>query len=268
MIGVFDSGFGGLAILKEVRKKLPQYDYLYVGDSARAPYGPRPREEVYTYTLEAVKYLMDRGCELVLIACNTASAEALRRIQQEYLPEHYPDRRVLGVIVPAAEAAIEATKNKRVGVLATVGTVTSGTVANEVRKLDSSVELFQESAPLLVPLIEAGTHESEETKQALQSYLAPLLAEHIDTLILACTHYEHLIDDVRELVGPEIAVIAEGGIVADKLEGYLVRHPDLAATLSRGSAAVYLTTGDAEQFNVLGSRFMGESVSAENVTLT
>lgn len=268
MIGVFDSGFGGLSILKEVRKKLPQYDYLYLGDTARAPYGPRSLQSVYEFTREAVDYLMREGCELVIIACNTASADALRHLQREYLPRHYPDRRILGVIVPAVEAAVTATKNGTIGLLATEGTVASGTVVDELKKLQPKAKVFQEAAPMLVTLVEAGEHKTKAAELILKDYLKPLLAKHIDTLILACTHYGHLEPLVKKIVGKRVRVISEGKIVAQKLAQYMDRHPEIASRISHGGEATFLTTGEKGRFETLGSGFLGEKIKATQITLS
>ena len=187
MIGLFDSGFGGLYILRGIVKELPQYSYIYLGDSARAPYGPRSNEEVYAFTKQGVEFLFENGANLVVLACNTASSEALRKIQHEY---HRDDtQKVLGVLIPFAEAAVRQTVNKRIGILATEGTVQSGAFEREIKKIDPQITVFQQACPLLVPLVEAGEQDSENADVLIRKYLKPILAEDIDTLVLGCTHY-------------------------------------------------------------------------------
>ncbi|MFC1790375.1 glutamate racemase, partial [Patescibacteria group bacterium] len=198
LVGVFDSGFGGLEIFREIVKKLPDYDYLYLADTARAPYGTRSQEVIYNFTLQAVDFLFKQGCPLVILACNTASSKALRKIQQEYLPQKYPERRVLGVLIPACEEAVEKTSNNKVGVLATEGTVSSKAFVKELKKIKPEVEVSQQAAPLLVSIVESGEHEGEIADLALKNYLEPLLGKEIDTLILGCTHYGILRDKIKK----------------------------------------------------------------------
>jgi len=266
-IGVFDSGFGGLAILKEIVKRLPQYNYLYLGDTARTPYGSRSQEVIYNFTKQAVDFLFKKGCPLVILACNTASSEALRKIQQGYLRSNYPERRVLGVVIPAAEAAKETTKNNRVGVIATEGTVNSGSFEREVKKLNPKIKVFQQGCPLLVPIIEAGEQNSKIADLALQKYLKPLLAKKIDTLILGCTHYGILEQQIKKIVGKNIQVISEGKVVAQKLEHYLKRHPEINSRLSKKSQQVFLTTDLTDKFQKLGSRFFGKLIRPKKINL-
>jgi len=215
-IGVFDSGFGGLEILRETTRELPQYDYIYLGDTARAPYGDRSQKQIYDFTKQAVEFFFKRGCYLIILACNTASSEALRRIQRKYLPKYYPERRILGVIIPAAEKAVDVTKNNCVGIMATSGAIASGAFQRELKKLNSSIQVFQQACPLLVPIIEAGQQDSKATKAVLKSYLQPLISKNIDTLILGCTHYGLLENKIREIVGDGINIISEGKIIAEK----------------------------------------------------
>ena len=264
MIGVFDSGFGGLSVLKEIKKKLPAYAYVYLGDSARAPYGNRPLTTVRRFTREGVEFLFNQGCVLVIVACNTASAEALRALQKEYLKTH-PERKVLGVIIPAAEEAVEKTKNKRVGIIGTRGTVTSGTFPKELKKINHSIQVFQQACPLLVPLVERGEHSSSKIIPLLTRYLAPLLRKKIDTLILGCTHYEHLHKDIAMVAGTSVTLISEGAVIARKLSQYLVRHPEVRKKLLRSSKLVFYTTGDLSLFKKLGSEFFGRKVNARKV---
>jgi glutamate racemase len=266
-IGVFDSGFGGLNTLRHLRERLPAYDYAYLGDSARAPYGPRMRDEVYQFGKQAVDFLFAQECELVVFACNTASSDALRKIQQEYLPIKYPGKRVLGVSIPLSEMAASTTVNKKIGILATEGTVRSGVFMRELHKLDPVIEVFQEASPLLVPLIERGLHQSAEARTLLEAYLRPLIDANIDTLILGCTHYGFLIGVVRAIVGPAITVVSEVGAVPPALESYLVRHADLEAALSRGGTADFYTTDTTGRFDELGSAFFGSSIHAQAIVL-
>ncbi|MBI3573515.1 glutamate racemase [Candidatus Kaiserbacteria bacterium] len=262
-IGIFDSGFGGLTILKEIVKELPEYDYIYFGDTARTPYGNRPMKSVYEFTKQAVDFLFAEGCELIVLACNTASATALRKIQQEYLPARYPKRkRVLGVIVPALEESIIKTKNNRVGLIATRGTVNSGTFKRELKMRDPKIRLFSQSAPLLVPLVESGKYASKAAKRILARYLKPLFAKKIDTLILGCTHYGILEPEIRKLAGKNVHILSEGKIVARKLVEYLARHLEIDSTLSKRSKRVFYTTDRTERFQKLGSVFFGQRISA------
>ena len=266
-IGVFDSGFGGLEILREITKKIPTCDYLYLGDTARAPYGTRSQKVIYDFTQQAVNYLFEQGCPLVILACNTASSEALRKLQQEYLPKNYPRRRVLGVLIPAAQEAAKKTKNYRVGVLATEGTVSSKAFVKELKKINPKVKVFQQAASLLVPIVESGEHESKMADLALRKYLKPLLRSGIDTLILGCTHYGILADRVKKIAGSEINLIVEGKIVARKLENYLSRHPEIRRKISRGGQIRFLTTDQGQKFEALAGLFFGQPVTPTRVIL-
>lgn len=267
-IGVFDSGFGGLHTLRALVGALPSYDYLYLGDSARAPYGPRPAGEIREFSEQALDYLFAHGCELAIFACNTASSDALRFLQRTYMPEKHPDKKVLGVLIPLSEAAVSMTRSQRIGVIATAGTVASGAFVRELTKLDPSLHIFQEPAPRLVPLIEAGGHASAELSEAIAGYLRPLLAASIDTLILGCTHYGFAIREFRRLAGPDVAVISEGEAVPDSLRSYLARHEECAKRLSHGGTATFCTTGETERFDALGSAFFGSPVSSARISLS
>ncbi len=240
-IGVFDSGLGGLAILRELLKALPEYDYMYLGDNARVPYGGRSLEVIYEFTRQAVDFLFRNNCVLVILACNTATAAALRKLQREYLPSAYPGRRILGVIRPTAEAVAES-KAKRVGILATKATVLSESFVKEINKINPRIRVFQKAGPLLVPFIEEGEVGSPAFSMVLKSYVKPLLGKKIDSLVLACTHYELVRQRVRNLLGPGIRVFAEGQITAEKLGVYLQRHPGIGQSLSKKSKRVYLIT--------------------------
>jgi len=266
-IGVFDSGFGGLSIMREIVKLMPQYDYVYLGDSARAPYGDRSQDTIYEYTKEGVDFLFGQGAEIIILACNSASSEALRRIQREYLPLKYPSKKVLGVIIPAAEEAVGQSKNKKIGVLGTVATVSSHAFTREIQKLDSSIEVFEVAAPLLVPLVEAGEEGSESAKILVQKYVEEVSLRGIDMLILGCTHYGFLADEIRR-AAEGVTVVEEGKLVADKLSTYLVKHAEVADILSQTFNLEFYTTDSAENFDKHGSRFFGQEVRSKQVGLS
>lgn len=266
-IGVFDSGFGGLDILREIVKKLPDYNYIYLGDTARAPYGARSQETVYKFTEQAVDFLFKKGCWLIILACNTASAEALRGIQQNYLPRNYPDRRVLGVIIPVSEEAGIKTINNKIGVIATNGTVESNAFKRELKKINPKTLVFQQAAPLLVPLVEAGEHNSEAADLILKNYLRPLIKNKIDTLVLGCTHYGLLKEKIKKIVGKNVSVITEGKIVAGKLKDYLERHPEIEEKIGRKSKTIFYTTDLTDIFSILGSKFFGRKIRPKKIQL-
>ncbi len=261
-IGVFDSGFGGLSILKEIVKVLPQYDYIYLGDSARAPYGDKSQETIYEYTKEGIDFLFNHGAEIIILACNSASSEALRKIQQEYILNKYRSKKVLGVIIPACEA-VAATSN-RVGVLGTEATVSSHAFTRELQKINPNLEVFEIAAPLLVPLIEAGEEQSESAKLLVKEYVAKL-PQDIDALILGCTHYSFLIDEFHSVFKGR--VIAEGKVVAERLQDYLSRHSDIEVSLERGSKREFYTTDATETFDKHGSRFFGKEIKSIKTVL-
>lgn len=273
MIGLFDSGFGGLHVLRGITKQIPQYAYIYLGDSARAPYGPRSQEEVYAFTREGIEFLFAHGASLVVLACNTASSEALRRIQMEYAAEKSAQggpalgRKVLGVLIPFAEAAAARTKEKRVGVMATEGTVRSNAFVREITKIDSSIEVFQQACPLLVPLVESGKQDSEETGARIVEYVQPLLAQHIDTLVLGCTHYGILKKKIQEVIGPDIELISEDDVVPQSLSNYLHRHPEIESRITRDVPTKFFSTGDLARFDALGSTFFGSAIHAERADI-
>ncbi|MFA5270477.1 MAG: glutamate racemase [Patescibacteria group bacterium] len=227
-IGVFDSGLGGLILLKAIVKKLPQYDYVYLGDTQRVPYGNRSQAAIYEFTRQAVDFLFKKNCQLIILACNTASAMALRKIQREYLPKHYPGRRVLGVIIPTAEAAA---KFHKVGILATPSTVNSGTFTAELKKINKKMRIWEQAAALLVPLVEDGSLKWVEP--ILAEYLNPLLIQDVEAIILGCTHYPLLKRLVRRLA-PKVKIISQDEVIPAKLADYLRRHPEVAGRLTRG----------------------------------
>lgn len=269
MIGFFDSGFGGLTVLKHVVKELPQYDYLYLGDNARVPYGSRSDAIVFEFTRQAVQYLFKKGCGLIIIACNTSSAKALRRIQQEYLPVSYPDRRVLGVVIPMAEEVVERTSAHKIGVLATEGSVASGSYIVEISKLNPAVEVYQQACPLLVPIIEAGEQDWEGTDMIIRRYLKQLFSkeEKIDTILLACTHYPILYQNFVRNVPPQVDVLEQGPVIARKLKDYLFRHPEIEIKLGKNGRRAFQTTDTWEKFDRLANVFYGEPVHSELVSL-
>lgn len=269
-IGVFDSGYGGLTVLSDIRKQLPQYDYLYLGDNARAPYGTRSFDVVYEYTLEAVKELFSRGCSLVILACNTASAKALRTIQQNDLPTIDPSKRVLGVIRPSAEAIGELTKSNHVGILATEGTVKSESYIIELGKFSPNTKVVQHACPMWVPLIENHRHDSEPGKLFIQEDVACLLEKDplIDTIVLACTHYPIVKSYIESIVPERIQVISQGMIVAEKLALYMQNHPEIEARCTKNGQTTYLTTENALEFDKKASVFLGGSIQSEHIKLS
>jgi len=268
-IGVFDSGYGGLTILSEFRKALPEYDYLYLGDNARAPYGNRSFDVVYDFTLEAVNYLRNRGCKLVILACNTSSAKALRSIQQHELKSMGPDFRVLGVIRPSTESIGELSKTKHIGILGTEGTIHSNSYTIELQKFFPELKVFQQACPMWVPLIESNKHLTESGKAIVKEDYNELISKdpEIDTILLACTHYPILSAYLKELAGDEIRIISQGPIVAEKLKEYFQKHSALDSQISRNGLCSYLTTENANVFNQSAMSFISMTVDSEQVTL-
>lgn len=268
-IGVFDSGYGGLTILKEIRNTLPGYDYLYLGDNARAPYGTRSFDVVYKFTLEAVKALFARGCELVILACNTASAKALRSIQQKDLPGIDPDKRVLGVIVPTIEKLAEITRNGNIGILATPGTVSSGTYDIEIAKFFPKFRTVSRACPMWVPLVENREFDSPGADYFVRKYVDGLFAEEpdTDTIVLGCTHYPLLLPKIEKAVAGRASIVTQGKLVAESLKDYLHRHPEMDAKCSKGGEVTYLTTENPDRFAESASVFMEQPVSAQKIEL-
>lgn len=268
-IGIFDSGYGGLTVLKEIREQLPHYDYLYLGDNARAPYGSRSFEVIYDYTWQAVQALFDQGCSLVILACNTASAKALRSIQQKQLPLLAENKRVLGVIRPSTEALGEITHSKHIGILATEGTVKSGSYVIELQKFAPEITVTQHACPMWVPLIENNQQTTPGGIYFLQQDLLSLLQQDpkIDTILLGCTHYPLVKETLESLLPDHIQVIAQGALVASKLENYLLRHPEIESLCQRGGNVTYVTTESASDFSVNASRIMGLTIEAKHITL-
>jgi glutamate racemase len=269
-IGIFDSGYGGLTVFRSIAALLPGYDYIYMGDNGRAPYGNRSFETVHQYTLECVQWFFDMGCPLVILACNTASAKALRTIQQKDLPQIDPKRRVLGVIRPTAEVIGNYTLSKEVGVLGTRGTVLSDSYKIEISHFYPDVTVHQKACPMWVPLIENGEHTSAGADYFVKKYLDDLLnkAPGIDTLLLACTHYPLIANKIKQYLPQHIQVVAQGDIVATSLADYLTRHPEIDNVLTRGSTTRYFTTDDTTDFDNQASVFLGRSVSSVHVSVT
>ena len=266
-IGVFDSGFGGLDILHGIVKALPQYDYIYLGDSNRAPYGNRSEADIFRFTQQAVEFLFSQNCPLIILACNTASAQALSLIQHQVLPLSFPDRRVLGVIIPAVEAVAEA-KCSRVGVIATPSTADANAFARELAKLNPNIKVFQQACPKLVPLIESDQHRSKKIIRLLRIYLTPLLEKNIDSLILGCTHYGLIADQIQTIVGEKIRLLNEADLVPGKLAGYLLRHPQIEKKLTKNKRIVFFSTKPSPKFDHLGSQFFGSTISTRLAKLS
>lgn len=268
-IGVFDSGYGGLTILRDMCRVLPDYDYLYLGDNARAPYGNRSFELVYRFTLQSVKALFERGCSLVILACNTASAKALRTIQQRDLPRIDSTRRVLGIIRPTVERLDELSPRGHVGIMGTRGTISSQSYDIETAKLHPSFTVTGHACPMWVPLVENGEASGPGADYFVKQEIDRLLSrDHlIDTIVLACTHYPLLLDKIQQYTPGDVRIVTQGEIVARSLADYLVRHPEIAARCSTGGTASYLTTESADRFTDMASLFMGEPVTASHIEL-
>lgn len=268
-IGVFDSGYGGLTILDGIRHRLPQYDYIYLGDNARAPYGTRSFDVVYEFTLQAVKELFSMGCPLVILGCNTASAKALRSIQQEYLPFNAPDNRVLGVIRPTAEIVGQLSTTRHIGVLATEGTIRSESYKLEIEKLYPGSTIVGEACPMWVPLVENNEFDKPGADYFVKDSLDKLLAKdpQIDTIILGCTHYPLLMEKIKKYCPPHIKLVPQGKYIAESLDDYLHRHPEMETRLTRGASCQYFTTESRTKFRECASLFLKEDVVVERVKL-
>lgn len=268
-IGVFDSGYGGLTILDEIRKELPAYDYVYLGDNARTPYGPRSFEVVYRFTKQAVFRLFSEGCQLVILACNTASAKALRTIQQHDLPEWDPSRRVLGVIRPTVEILNELSRSKHVGVLGTAGTVSSQSYELEVAKMFPDIKVTGQACPMWVPLVENNEFQSPGADYFIRKYLDELFASdpQIDTVVLGCTHYPLLAPKILECLPEGVTLFSQGERVATSLKDYLYRHPEMDTRLTRQGVTRFLTTESAAKFSEAASIFLSEPIQVEQITI-
>jgi glutamate racemase len=269
-IGVFDSGYGGLTVLKEMVARLPQYDYIYLGDNARAPYGNRSFETVYEYTLQCVQWLFQEGCPLVVLACNTASAKALRTIQQVDLPKIAPDNRVLGVIRPTTEVVGDFTQTGKVGVLATRGTVQSESYPIEIAKFFPDLEVFQQACPLWVPLIENNEHDKPGADYFVKEYMDGLRSQNpeIDTVLLACTHYPLMKEKIASFLPAGTRLISQGEIVANSLADYLERHPEMEQRCTKNSTLRLYTTDSAEDFDGHASTFYGKTLRSAHIVLS
>lgn len=268
-IGVFDSGYGGLTVLKSIVAKLPAYDYLYFGDNARAPYGSRSFETVYEYTLQSVQWLLKKGCPLIILACNTASAKALRSIQQKDLPRLGGDKRVLGVIRPSAEVVGNYSKTSEIGILGTNGTVESMSYPLEIEKFFPEIEVYQHACPLWVPLVENNEYSSEGADYFIKKDVDELLnkSAEIDTILLACTHYPLLVGKIKKYVPEHVQLISQGEIVAKSLDDYLHRHPEIEEKCSRNGQIEFYTTDSAKDFDKHSAIFFGKPVKSTHVDL-
>ena len=268
-IGVFDSGYGGLTILHGIRQLLPEYDYLYLGDNARAPYGPRSFEVVYEFTRQAVRFLFDRGCQLVILGCNTASAKALRSIQQNDLPRWDSERRVLGIIRPTAEVIGTLTTSRHVGVLATEGTIKSESYNLEIKKLHPDLTVSGVACPFWVPLVEYNEADSPGADYFVKKRIDELMRKDpdIDAVILGCTHYPLLMPKILKYIHPGVRIIAQGEYVSSSLQTYLQRHPDLEQRCSKHGTAHYLTTENPDTFSQHAQTFLHEPIEVEKITL-
>ena len=268
-IGVFDSGYGGLTILDKIREVLPEYDYIYLGDNARAPYGTRSFEVVYEFTRQAVNKLFDMGCHLVILACNTASAKALRSIQMNDLPQIDPARRVLGVIRPTVECVGEISKNQHIGVLATAGTIKSESYPLEIHKLFPEIQVSGTACPMWVSLVENNESQDEGADYFIRKYIDQLLSKdpQIDTVILGCTHFPILLPKTRQYIPDHISVIAQGEYVAESLKDYLKRHPEMDAKCTKNGNCQFYTTEAEEKFSESASTFLKQQISVKHITL-
>ena len=268
-IGVFDSGYGGLTILDKIREVLPEYDYIYLGDNARAPYGTRSFEVVYEFTRQAVYKLFDMGCHLVILACNTASAKALRSIQMNDLPQIDPARRVLGVIRPTVECVGEISKNQHIGVLATAGTIKSESYPLEIHKLFPEIQVSGTACPMWVSLVENNESQDEGADYFIRKYIDQLLSKdpQIDTVILGCTHFPILLPKIRQYIPDHISVIAQGEYVAESLKDYLKRHPEMDAKCTKNGNCQFYTTEAEEKFSESASTFLKQQISVKHITL-
>lgn len=268
-IGIFDSGYGGLTVFDKIRERMPAYDYIYLGDNARAPYGPRSFDVVYRFTRQAVMRLFAEGCQLVILACNTASAKALRTIQQRDLPVWDETRRVLGVIRPTVELMDRISRSKHVGVVGTAGTIASGSYQIEIAKMFPHIRVASEACPMWVPLVENNEFDSPGADYFVRKYLDELFQKDplIDTLILGCTHYPLLIDKIRRYVPTGVTLLPQGEYVAGSLEDYLRRHPEMDLKLTKGGTCRFLTTESAEKFSEAASVFLSRPIKVEQVVI-
>jgi len=264
MIGVFDSGLGGLSILKYFLKSLPDYNYIYFGDNARAPYGSRSEDTIYNYAKEAMDFLFSKKCKIVIIACNTASAVALRKLQQEYLPKNYPKKRILGIIRPLAEYAISDKSIKKLGIIGTKATINSKVYEKEILKLNSKIKIIRQKAPLLVPLIEEGWIKKPETKMILKKYLRKLKMKQVDGLILACTHYSFLLKYIQNIMHRKCKIFNNGEIIAESFKKYINKHTELKIKKSKNPSCEFFITDSVAEFKEIGEKFLEEKIKMIN----
>lgn len=267
MIGVFDSGFGGLTIFKDIEKRLPNHDYIYLGDNARAPYGNHSQEIIFEYTKQAVDYLFNQDCQLIILACHTASAEALHKLQQEYLPKRWPGKNVLGVIRPIAEEAIRLSAGKKVAVIGTQSTIDSNSYIREINHQDQFIAVIQQACPLLVPLIEEGLIEEPSTREILVDYLEPIRKAKPDVLVLGCTHYGWLYGMINEILEGQVQILNSGQIVAEKLADYLQRHPGLVRPSQSERQRIFLTTDNNIKFDLKAQKWLGREIKSQTIKL-
>jgi glutamate racemase len=261
MIAIFDSGYGGLTVLKPIMDLMPEYDYLYLGDNARMPYGNHSTENIIKFSEQAVDYLFKEGAKLIIFACNTTSSTALKHIQTKYLKgKEEKDRKVLGVLIPAAEKAVTITKNKKVGVVGTRATVNSKVYETEIKKIDPNIKVYQKACPLLVPFIEEGWHTKPEAVSILKKYLRPLKSNKIDTLILGCTHYPIMQKSFEKIMGKKVKVLHSGQATAESLKDYLKRHPEIESKLSKNRTRKFLTTDNPEKFKEFTEKHFGMKI--------
>ncbi|MCK5603422.1 glutamate racemase [Candidatus Pacearchaeota archaeon] len=273
MIGIFDSGFGGLTVMKEYLKKYPDFDYMYLGDQANAPYGSHSAERVNKLVVQNVEFLIQKGCTLIIVACNTASADALRVVQQKYKGKPT----ILGVLIPAVEEALKQTRFGNIGVIGTRGTMDSNAYERELKKYEKdlykpsdkralkSVKVIQKACPLLVPFVEEGMTKAMVTRMMLRTYLRPLKGAHVDTLILGCTHYPLLQKEIERMMGRQVKVISSAKAAADAIEDYLKRHPNVEKGITKNGKRTYYTTDCPERFSELGGKFLGKKIVGERV---
>lgn len=262
MIGVFDSGVGGLTVLQHFLLDSPQYSYIYLGDNANVPYGNKSSEIIYKYSKKAIDFLYSKGCKLIIVACNSASAQALKKLQQEYLPKNYPNLKVLGVIRPIAEKVASIDKIKKIGIIGTKATINSNIYLDEIKELNSKIEIFQKATPLLVPLIEEAWLKKPETKMILKKYLITLKNKQIGALILACTHYPFLLKPIQKIMGKNCLVFDTGKVVSESLKKYLKKHSEIEENLNKKEGeCFFFTTDEPDKFKELGEKFLGRKIN-------
>jgi len=267
-IGVFDSGFGGIDILKHIVNVLPEYDYVYLGDNARNPYGTKSQDVLEQYAREATDFLFSKNCQLIIFACNTASTQALRSIQQTHIPKQHPGKNALGMIIPAAEAAVKT--GTGIGVIATESSVSSGAFEKEIVKLNPDAQVYSQACPLLVKLVETGEQDQEIINKVLDRYLQPLVDKKIDTLVLGCTHYgllEEQIQNTLERLGSSAVIVHEGRVVAQKFKTYLSQHPEYQLKLSKGGTQIFYASDKTDTFKKLGSQYFGSEIDIHKAEL-